>query len=233
MNLMDHSEALRLQAAEKYVLGELTPELRDQYEEHYFDCQECAGDVKTAVAFVDGTRAILRETGQDAKTQPVSPGGFGLWHWLRPVVTVPLLAALLLMLTYQGVVVIPQLKRQAASAVTPQADFVSLIGANSRGDAPKVLQIHRDRPAILEVDIPAQSEFSGYNCRLLDEAGSVVYSARVSAADARQTVHLIVPGGRLRPARYNLVILGEGSASSAAGDPREVSRLTFTVEFIP
>jgi hypothetical protein len=35
---MDHLEAKRIQAAEKYVLGELTPALRDEYEEHYFDC---------------------------------------------------------------------------------------------------------------------------------------------------------------------------------------------------
>jgi len=27
---MDHSESIRLMAAEKYLLGELTPELRDQ-----------------------------------------------------------------------------------------------------------------------------------------------------------------------------------------------------------
>jgi len=34
---MDHSEALRQQAAEKYVLGELPPPLRDEFEAHYFE----------------------------------------------------------------------------------------------------------------------------------------------------------------------------------------------------
>ncbi len=43
---MDHNEAIQLQAAVKYVLGELSPVQRDDYEEHYFDCAECAIDIK-------------------------------------------------------------------------------------------------------------------------------------------------------------------------------------------
>jgi anti-sigma factor RsiW len=57
---MDHNEALRLRAVEKYVLGELPPSLRDQFEEHFFECQECALDVKTTAGFVDNARAVWR-----------------------------------------------------------------------------------------------------------------------------------------------------------------------------
>ena len=57
---MDHNEALRLQAAEKYVLGELPPPLRDEFEEHFFDCQECAQDVIAVAGFVDNARHVWR-----------------------------------------------------------------------------------------------------------------------------------------------------------------------------
>ena len=57
---MDHNEALRLHAVEKYVLGELRPSLRDEFEEHFLECQECALDVKAAAEFVDNVRAVLR-----------------------------------------------------------------------------------------------------------------------------------------------------------------------------
>ena len=57
---MDHNEALRLQAAEKYVLGELPPPLRDEFEAHFFECQECAQDVIATAAFVDNARAVWR-----------------------------------------------------------------------------------------------------------------------------------------------------------------------------
>ena len=36
---MNHDEAIRLKAAEKYLLGELSAELRDQYEDHYLDAR--------------------------------------------------------------------------------------------------------------------------------------------------------------------------------------------------
>jgi len=58
---MDHSEALRLQAAERYVLGELSPELREQYEEHYFTCEECASDVKASAVFAGGPARYSRK----------------------------------------------------------------------------------------------------------------------------------------------------------------------------
>jgi anti-sigma factor RsiW len=55
---MDHNEALQLQAAEKYVLGELSQSLRDKFEEHFFECPECALDVKAVAGFVDNARAV-------------------------------------------------------------------------------------------------------------------------------------------------------------------------------
>src|SRR6266571_4938057 len=58
---MDHSDAVQLQAAVKYVLGELPQAQRDEYEEHCFDCAECALDLKAAAAFVDTTREVLRQ----------------------------------------------------------------------------------------------------------------------------------------------------------------------------
>lgn len=57
---MNHEEALQLEAAEKYVLGELSQSLRDQFEKHFFECQECAFDVKATAGFVDNVRNVLR-----------------------------------------------------------------------------------------------------------------------------------------------------------------------------
>ena len=51
---MDHNEALRLHAVEKYALGELPPSQRDEFEEHFLECQECALDVNAAAEFEIG-----------------------------------------------------------------------------------------------------------------------------------------------------------------------------------
>src|SRR5260370_25370453 len=69
MAKMNHGEAIRLGATEKYVLGELPQSLRDEFEEHYFECLECALALKAAAGFVDNARAVFRQnTGTSAVT---------------------------------------------------------------------------------------------------------------------------------------------------------------------
>jgi hypothetical protein len=227
---MDHSEALRLQAAEKYVLGELSPNLREEYEEHYFECDECASDLKAAAAFGDSARELFRkESGQEERVQAGR-----LFGWLRPAIAAPALAALLLVVCYQSFVTIPRLQRGAVARTTGQnADFVSLIGADSRAEGAKTFQIHRDRPAILEVDVPALGEFASYLCRLRDASGRSIYESHVSAADAKSTVHLILPKGALEPGEFSLVIIAQGTSAANVSPGNEIERLTFSVEILP
>src|SRR5258708_3593288 len=220
---MDHSEALRLQAAEKYVFGELSPALRDDYEEHYFDCQECAADLKAAVAFVDAGRATFR-SGPGEASQGKEDAERSWFAWLRPSVMVPAMGVLLAALAYQSFVTIPHLQRAAATP-SGSASFVALIGANSRGEAAKSFAIQQNQPVILEVDIPPSQEFSSYLCQIQDDAGRSVYDGRVSAADAKRSVHLIVPCGALHPRAYTLRVLGQKGAGSEAVSQPEVARL--------
>ena len=67
---MDHNEAIKLRAAERYALGELPEQVRDAYEEHFFDCAECAMDMKAVSAFVDGARDIFAEDAEGAERDP-------------------------------------------------------------------------------------------------------------------------------------------------------------------
>jgi len=58
---MEHDEAVRLQMTEQYLLDELSPEAREEFEEHYFDCHECAVDVGAGAAFVEQSKIVLGE----------------------------------------------------------------------------------------------------------------------------------------------------------------------------
>lgn len=58
---MEHSEALKEMTAERYLLDELTPEVREEFEQHMFDCQECAFDIRAGAAFVDEAKTQLPE----------------------------------------------------------------------------------------------------------------------------------------------------------------------------
>jgi hypothetical protein len=56
---MGHDDAVRILATEKYLLAELSPDLRDEFEEHLFDCRQCAFDLRAAATFIDHAKVVL------------------------------------------------------------------------------------------------------------------------------------------------------------------------------
>src|SRR5579864_3409163 len=101
---MDHDEAVRQKATEKYLLDELEPELRDQFEEHLFDCQDCALDLRSGAMFVEQTKVILAESPAVSVARvPVTAAAKPGWlAWLRPAFAVPVFALLLVVIGYQN-----------------------------------------------------------------------------------------------------------------------------------
>src|SRR5207302_1121439 len=134
---MDHNQAIQLQAAVKYVLGELSQAQRDEYEEHYFDCAECAVDIQALATFADTTREVLRQEKANQIEKESVPASGGWLRWFQPVVAVPAFAALLLIVTYQNTVTIPQAKKVAGPSAGLAAAHLlpvfSLLDANIRG----------------------------------------------------------------------------------------------------
>src|SRR5262245_48542972 len=61
---MDHLEATALGATERYVLGTLGESEREAFEEHFFDCLECAEDVRAAAALLAGARSLPEAPGE-------------------------------------------------------------------------------------------------------------------------------------------------------------------------
>src|SRR3974390_2810788 len=101
---MDHQEAIETKAAERYLINEMTPELREAFEEHAFDCPECSLDLRAGAAFIRVARIELPNlptTGASASDSAPLKGGARktfLSEWLRPAFVVPAFAALLLVI---------------------------------------------------------------------------------------------------------------------------------------
>src|SRR5579864_2704402 len=106
MDSMEHTEAVRIGAAERYLLGELSPELREQYEEHFFGCVECAQEVQAGAVFIDGARDILSvEKDYTPARVPQKESQRSWWaSLLRPAILAPAMALLLLFAAYQNIV---------------------------------------------------------------------------------------------------------------------------------
>ena len=242
---MTHTEALRLQAAEKYLLNELTLPQREEYEEHYFECHECAEDIKASAAFIESARRLIREGALDLQTvRELAPAivpapapsrsNRGFFAWLKPAFAIPAFAALLFFIGYQNSVTIPQLK--VARARAPEIEkYVSLppVGSRSEAAPPLSIKVKPHQTILLEGDMPGNSP-TGYLCQIQDESGRVLYSLPVSSEEAKDTVPLSIPGGLLSPGTYKLVILkGQEPRNATAGTADNSPTLRFAVEFVP
>ncbi|HKD51954.1 MAG TPA: hypothetical protein VKB90_14190 [Candidatus Acidoferrum sp.] len=228
---MDHKQAVELQLAVKYVLGELPPVQRDEYEDHYIDCPDCAKDVYAAAAFTDTAREVFRQEGRSEAPEPVRERG-GWFVWLRPAVAAPAFATLLLVVAYQNIVTIPRAKHEAVqSAGQMLTSTFSLQMANTRGGEEVKIRVHPNESFGLKFDFTPAKSFDSYICELRDESGRVLEQADLPGASANQEVEFAVRGGLVKPGKYNLVFTGAPGVSSQR-TREEVLRLGFSVEFL-
>jgi hypothetical protein len=247
--LMDHDQAVAELVAERYLLDELTPEAREAFEEHAFDCQECALDLRAGAAFVDEAKLQLpglvgaavaavppvpsRFETRDEMRDEARPGrpGFGArldsWlGWLRPAFAVPAFAALLLVVGFQNLVTLPALRAQVDQPrLLP---WVALHGA-TRG-AP--IKADREHGVALPIDLASQAggaAYSSYAFDLIDASGKKVWTGTTAAPDASddgpQRVLLAIPGARLRSGAYTIAVSGAG----ARGEQAAIESYTFNL----
>src|SRR3984885_7808644 len=180
---MDHHQATQLTAVEKYLLDELPPEVRDEFEEHFFDCQECATDLRATAGFIDAAK-------REFKVKPAAVAGsksrvVSIWP---SALAWAALAASLLVIAYQNVVVYPRFKSEIAELKAPEIlPAVSLVGGNSRGGQIPAAAVELDQPFLLMVDIPAEDRFSSYTCLLYSPSGSLSWRVDVSPQLAKDT----------------------------------------------
>jgi hypothetical protein len=237
---MEHKEAIELKAAERYVMRELPVELRDAYEEHFFDCAECAADIKAATSFAETSREIFADEGQRGAVDVNKEYGSVWSRWLRPALALSAVAALTLVLAlgYHTRFSAPKNNEIAAVAGQfAQADGVRasarVLGDERRG-AGDVAVVKVVRPAdgfTLNFDFLPSQEFDSYRGELQDVAGHTVLPVTLSGDMVKREVNVAVPGGLVHAGKYTLAFYGVSAAPNAAAAEQRVETFTFNVEF--
>ena len=135
-----------MNATEKYLLGDLSGDQREAFEEHFFECTECAQDVRATAILIDNARAVLREAPVPARE--FQPARQKAWFgWLQPAWGLAAAALVLAVVGYQNLVTIPHLKTQVAANTAPQAlASFNLTTAGSRGAIGPKLTVPADKP---------------------------------------------------------------------------------------
>jgi len=228
---MNHHEAVLRLAVEKYALNDLSPAEREEFEEHYFECSECAADLRATVAFLDAAREELKCQAAAGKSKRVvaSPSKRPRFEFLwRPAFAAPVFAILLLVIAYQNFPGSPRLAGDTGRTDLPEIlPTLSLIGAGSRGGPIPSLTARRGQPVLLVVDIPAVEQYSGYSCALVSPGGAVLWRVPVSPEQAKDTVSIRVPAERWEPGDYTVLVQGFSGASRA--QPIEIASYRFTM----
>jgi hypothetical protein len=223
---MDHQDAVRRGAIEKYLLDEIAQPEREEFEMHFFDCQECAEEMRTTAAFLAGAKLELRRS---HIAQPLRAAAKKPWLEIfrRPAVAAPAFALLLLVVAYQSIVTLPRFAGAGAQPTNPQVlTSLSLSGGSHREGAAPIAALLKGEPLLLSLDIPTAERFSSYVCVLVAPTGAVVWRLPVAAARAKDNVAITVPSGSLSPGNYRLLVQGR---TNAGVDPVELVNYRFTL----
>jgi hypothetical protein len=220
---MDHDVVVRQKMTERYLLHELDPEQRDQFEEHLFDCQDCALDVRAAARFIEQSKVVLAEDQAAASAQVLStapaPPQPRWFAWLRPALVVPVLAMLLAVVTYQNLVTYPQLQ---AALNQPRVLPWASVNLGTRGGSPTPVTASPAEGFNLFVNIPPDSRYQSYRFDLYNPAGKLEWSRTIPAVSAEDTRSIYVPGASREQGTYKLAVHGitsAGEISEVSGSP--------------
>lgn len=234
---MEHLEAKQMHAAEKYVLGEMKGELREQFEEHYFDCAECTLDVKAAAAFIAASKEIFQEAPATApRIREEKQRASGWRGWLKPLIAVPAMGALVVMLAYEG----NQLKKRTGEPGGAEQNLVAITNFGLRGgdreaNENTLLRVHAAEAFGVHFDFTPSQTFEKYTGEVQDLDGRVLMQVAIAAERVNKEVKFVVPAGRLGAGKYCLNVYGGDAAPSGSGQAGKnlVARLPFTVEITP
>ena len=226
---MDHSEALQLMATERYLVNEFPPEMREQFEEHFFGCQECALDVRMTAVFLEQSKKALSTP--EPIPIPAVPANSGWVAWLRPAFAVPAFTILLAVIGYQALVVHPALSNTIADLKQPRVlASAYLSSGTARGDTRPVVTGQAGQPFVLFVDIPANDRFGSYSAELLSPKGAKVWSLTIPAEaveSAKDSLPLRVAPANNQSGEYVLVVRG---MEAGATEGPEIARYMFDLQ---
>jgi hypothetical protein len=230
---MDHKEAKKIQAVERYLLHELMPNERDAFEEHYFVCAECSAELQSGAVLCANMGAVLEEEPQKVFTLPSRRRFASFWQlrWAMAAMVVVLASVV----SVQNLVTIPHLQTQARLAQAPRPlPTLTLASSAARGSADEsTITISKSDPLGLYVDIPPYPPYESYTCEVYAENGKRVFTVDIPAEQAHDTVQLFVPAGVLVSSHYVLVVRGQYQPASPRPEGDELSRHTFYLQTRP
>lgn len=213
IDTMSHEQAISSQAAERYVLGELTSSEREAFEGHYFDCATCFEQVELGAQFLGRAREVL-----DREPEPGWLASM-LGDLRRPApvfVSAMLLCAVGIGVHQQSVISV---------ARAPRIEERVFLASGDRSGAGKQVSVSRRSNLSLGMEFTSKPEFTSYQVQIIDSAGKTRYSLDLAKPNGN-VVAVGLPANALEAGTYSMVVQGmtkdgaKGEAGRGAFDLR-------------
>jgi Putative zinc-finger len=223
---MEHTQAIESQAVERYLLGDMEDWEAESFEEHFFECKECAEALEVGNQAIDHVRAAHPAPKHDPVPAPSpvpvlrEPRRRAWWEVLwAPAVAAPAFAALLLagVVGYQAT--------ELAGLNQVQAP-VSFLLHNVRKGADSNLIKPDGHPLVLRIDLVDDS-YASYRCDVYD-ATRLRFSVTAAAPPHGDELELLIPAGKLKSGDYKLLVRGVRDPADNTGT--EVAHNEFKIE---
>jgi hypothetical protein len=223
---MDHTAVVRDKMTERYLLNELDSEIRDEFEEHYFDCPECAQDVSAGSQFVEQSKVVLAEEAQPVLVRATSrpePVRHGWFAWLRPAFAAPALALLLAVAGYQNLVTYPGLRSELRRPQVLPAVSVN-VGTWGGGETPA--SIPEGQGFVMLIRIPPDGVYTRYTAELYSPAGKREGSFTITPTAGQDQWSVTVPRIDRAAGTYTMSVRGV----TAGGETKDLGSTSFQLQ---
>jgi hypothetical protein len=212
---MEHSEATQQMAVERYLLDELSAEEKEAFEQHVFDCPECALDLRATSTFITEAKAqlpaLLAQSSVRETVAPAKPAAKKnrFAFWLQPGFALPAFAVMLAVIAYQNLSTIPALRNLADA---PRILHSTAIHLGTRGAAHTAIPADHTEGLALSIELPQSTAYSSFVFELYDPNGKLAWTQSVAASnpDTAESgiVSLVIPGPGLQEASYTMAVFG-------------------------
>jgi hypothetical protein len=220
---MDHLEADKTKAVERYMLGDLSVSEVEDFERHFFDCPQCSEELRMLTIFQENARAVFGE--QDLTPIPRSVHapesaagwwrGFSPLFWNRNWATA--MAALVIGI-FAGYMAFTM--REGAQAIKGYPLY-----ALARGEETIVSPTAKSKFYRVHFDKTWEGNYESYRAVVRDATGAVKLSMPVDLDAQDEEVEVLVPTRKLASGKYVLVMMG-----SNAGKETELAVLPYTLK---
>ena len=222
---MDHEESIQLDAASRYLLGEMSGDDRERFEAHYFECPVCAEEVRAGAIFAENVKSVV--AGESLRSLPnrVRPGvseepRTARWKGWLPGLRLPMLVPYAACLVV-GLFAFDQ-HRELALLRQPQAVSAHELRL-ARGTDTIVVRPDAQR-FMLSFDLPEGYTAAYYICEIRSADGALSDMVRHPKPKPGEPLLVELPTRLYAAGKYTMLVHPESSTSPGL-------RYPFTLEY--